>query len=444
METIERYVNRWLLPLAIKLNTIKGFASVRDAFLQILPFTLVGSFAVVINNVFLSPTGFVGQFLVTLFPRIAASQALLESVLVGTVTIMSLQIAFLVGRNMTKAYGCDDIKGGITSLVVFFMFYPPISSTDEGSFFTTTYFGAQGLFVAILIGIVVGWAFSRLSQVEKLQIKMPEMVPPEVFNSFYVVIPVGIILVVASILNYGLSLVVAEGLNGLIYQFLQAPFNALGASPFTLLILDFVAQLLWAFGIHGAAAISPITRVLYAEPNILNLEYVLSKGTAFGSPFPYTWLSVWEHYGTIGGSGNTLGLLLAILFVSYRYKGWKRKDYTDIAKLSLFPGLFGINEPLIFGLPIVLNPLLMVPFILAPLVNMTIGIISISLNLIPPGVLDAGWTTPQPLKEFFASGGAWQSLVSQVVAIIVATLIYLPFVLASNKAAEQSTKEGTA
>ncbi|WP_314062220.1 PTS transporter subunit EIIC [uncultured Vagococcus sp.] len=433
MERIESHIKRWLLPVATSLNNIKAFSAIRDAFLQILPFTLVGSFAVCINNVFVSPKGIIGHFLVKLIPNVAVVESLFESILVGTITIMSLLVVFLVGRNLTKEYGCDELKGGLTSVVVFFILYPPILSIKEGAAFTTTYFGAQGLFVAIVVGLVVGWSFSRLSKFEKLKINMIDQVPPEVLNSFKVMIPVTFILVAAATLNFLLTLIVPEGLNGLIYEFIQAPFSRLGASPVSLLLVAFTAQLLWALGIHGTSAVSPISGVLYAEANMVNMNYALANGTTVGSPYPYTWLSIWEHYGSVGGSGNTLGLLLAILIVASRH-WWQREDFSQVAKLSLFPGIFGINEPLLFGLPVVLNPILIVPFILAPLVNMSVGILSIYLRLVPPAVLDAGWTTPQPIKQFVASGGAWQAILAQIICLAISTLIYLPFVLASNNA----------
>lgn len=440
MRKIESYVNRLLLPVASKLNNIRAFSAIRDAFLQILPFTLVGSFAVCINNVFLSPNGIVGRFLVVSFPAIVKIQPLFESILVGTITIMSLLVVFLVGRNLTKEYGCDDLKGGLTSVVVFFIFYPPALRIEGESLVTMTYFGAQGLFMAIIVGLLVGWSFSRLSKIKQFKISLMEQVPPEVINSFMVVIPVTIILIVAASINFLLISIAPEGINVFIYQFLQTPFSKLGASPISLLLVALTAQLLWAVGIHGISAVSPISGALYAEANLVNMNYAMANGTTFGTPYPFTWLSIWEHYGSVGGSGNTLGLLLAILLVAYRYKGRRRQDFSQVAKLSLFPGFFGINEPLLFGLPVVLNPILIVPFILAPMVNMSIGMLTIALKLVPPGVLDAGWTTPQPLKQFVASGGAWQAIIAQIVCLAISTLIYFPFILASSNVSLKSNQ----
>ena len=116
-----------------------------------------------------------------------------------------------------------------------------------------------------------------------------------------------------------------------------------------------------------------------------------------------------------------------------RKKGWKRADYTKTAKIGLIPGLFCINEPIIFGLPIVLNPILVIPFILSPIVSMGLGALMISAGLVLPGTLDVGWTTPQPIKAFLSASGSWETAISVCFVFIICVLIYLPFVALANK-----------
>ena len=123
----------------------------------------------------------------------------------------------------------------------------------------------------------------------------------------------------------------------------------------------------------------------------------------------------------------TLGLLLAILIAS------RRKDYRDMAKMAFVPGLFNINEPVLFGLPVVLNPVLVIPLILVPLVNSVIGYFFISMQIIPPVAYAVPWTTPGPLIAFLGTGGNWMALFVGILCLVVATLIYLPFVIAANK-----------
>lgn len=206
----------------------------------------------------------------------------------------------------------------------------------------------------------------------------------------------------------------------------------IGTSPITPLILILIAMILWSVGIHGTFTVQPIHVALYSALNVANLQYAAQAGTVAGSPYPITWFTLFENYGCIGGTGNTLALIVAILILSKK-SNWKRDDYTKTAKLSLIPGLFCINEPIIFGMPIVLNPILIVPFILSPLISMGIGALLISSGIVLPGTLDVGWTTPQPIKAFLSAGGSLGTTLSVIIVFIICVLIYLPFVNMANK-----------
>lgn len=413
------------MPFATKLNSIKGLIAIRDAFVQIFPLTFVGSIVVCINVVLLSSSGFIGQFLVKIIPDLDDFQAVLSPVSNGTINLMAVFIVFLIARNMAKQYEVDGLKAGLTALASFFVLYPP----KVDGMLTESYLGANGIFVAIITGLLVGYGFSKLTKIDKLQIKMPDQVPPEVSKSFMIAIPTAIIIILISVIAYCISLIEPQGLNALVYAILQAPIQSLGATPFTPMILIFMAMILWSVGIHGTFTVSPIYITLYASMNIANISYAAQAGTTAG---PYTWFALFENYGCIGGTGNTLALIVAILILS-RKKGWKRADYTKTAKIGLIPGLFCINEPIIFGLPIVLNPILVIPFILSPIVSMGLGALMISTGLVLPGTLDVGWTTPQPIKAFLSASGSWETAISVCFVFIICVLIYLPFVALANK-----------
>lgn len=432
MGKFNEFMESKFLPIANKLNTIKGLIAVRDAFLQIFPFTMIGSIVVMINFVVFSSSGFIGQFLAKVWPTIDSAQALLGSVMSGSLNIMSIFVVFLIARNLANLYDVDGVKAGLAALASFFILYPPV---QEGKLITQ-YLGANGIFVAIFVGLLIGWLFAKLSTIDALKIKLPDNVPPEVLKSFMVVIPIGIILIVTSIFGFLVSKVNPDGLNALIYNVLQAPIQQLGTNPFTPLILIAIAMVLWVFGIHGTSTVSPIYLSIYAAMNVANISYAAQVGTTIGSPYPYTWFVLFENYGAIGGTGNTLALIAVILILSRNKQKWFRDDYTKIAKLAFIPGLFCINEPVIFGLPIVLNPVLAIPFVLAPIVSMGLGALMISTGLVPPGTLDVGWTTPQPIKAFLSAAGSWQAALSVVIVFVVSMLIFWPFVKMANKKPE--------
>lgn len=428
MQALNSFFERYFMPFATKLNSIKGLIAIRDAFVQIFPLTFVGSIVVCINVVLLSSSGFIGQFLVKIIPDLDDFQAVLSPVSNGTINLMAVFIVFLIARNMAKQYEVDGLKAGLTALASFFVLYPP----KVDGMLTESYLGANGIFVAIITGLLVGYGFSKLTKIDKLQIKMPDQVPPEVSKSFMIAIPTAIIIILISVIAYCISLIEPQGLNALVYAILQAPIQSLGATPFTPMILIFMAMILWSVGIHGTFTVSPIYITLYASMNIANISYAAQARTTAGSPYPYTWFALFENYGCIGGTGNTLALIVAILILS-RKKGWKRADYTKTAKIGLIPGLFCINEPIIFGLPIVLNPILVIPFILSPIVSMGLGALMISTGLVLPGTLDVGWTTPQPIKAFLSASGSWETAISVCFVFIICVLIYLPFVALANK-----------
>ena len=178
---------------------------------------------------------------------------------------------------------------------------------------------------------------------------------------------------------------------------------------------------------------------MFAEANNANLAYVAEHGTSWGAPFPVTWGGLNDAFANSGGSGCTLGLIIAIFLFS------KAQDQRGIAKLSLAPGLFNINESIIFGLPIVLNPIYIIPFIITPVVNVLLGyMFVVVLEIMPPVAYGVPWTTPGPLIPFLGTGGSnIMSLVCGVICLAVSILIYAPFVIAASKSAQkQAEAEG--
>ncbi|WP_099221756.1 PTS sugar transporter subunit IIC [Listeria costaricensis] len=431
MSKFEHGMERVLVPVANKLNSQRHIAAIRDAFILVFPLIMAGSIITLINFAVLSPDGFIAKilFLGKLFPNLSDAQAIFAPIMQGSTNIMAILIVFLVARNLAIFFKQDDLLCGLTAIGAFFIVYTPYLPVDGQNYLTTQFLGAQGLFVAIIVGILTGEIFSRLARAPRLTIKMPEQVPPAVARSFKVLIPVILIMVLFSVLNYLVTLVAPNGLNDLVYNVIQAPLKDMGTNIVSVIILAVLSNFLWVLGIHGPNTIAAIRDTIFTEPNLANLSYVSEHGTAWGAPYPSTWAGLNDAFANYGGSGMTLGLLIAIFMVS------KRADYRDIAKLSLAPGIFNINEPVIFGLPIVLNPIMVIPFVLVPVVNILIGYFFIATKIIPPIAYQVPWTTPGPLIPFLGTGGNWLALLVGLLGLAVSTIIYLPFVLVSNKVA---------
>jgi cellobiose PTS system EIIC component len=438
MHKFERGMEKFLVPVATKLNSQRHVTAIRDAFILAFPITMAGSIILLLNYAILSPDGFIAKILFfnKLFPNLAEYQQIFSPVLRGSTDILSIFIVYLVARNLAQSLKADELLAGLTAVSCYFIIYPPYQLFNDQNFLTSKWLGAQGLFVALIVGIVVGELFSRLSNWKRIQINMPPQVPPAVARTFKVLFPIIIVTISFSIFNYIVSLFYEKGLHELVYKLIQSPLRDMGTNVFSVIVLIVIANFLWIFGIHGPNTIAAIRETIFTEPNLENLAYVAKHGSAWGAPYPETWSGLVDGFANYGGSGMTLGLLIAIFIAS------KRKDYKDIGKLSIAPGLFNINEPVIFGLPIVLNPIFIIPFILAPAVNVFIGYLFIKFELIPPVAYQVPWTTPGPLIPFLGTGGNWLALLVGFLCLIVSTLIYLPFVLAANKAAQQLSTTG--
>ncbi|AHI57209.1 PTS sugar transporter subunit IIC [Listeria ivanovii] len=431
MTKFEHGMERVLVPVANKLNSQRHIAAIRDAFILVFPLIMAGSIITLINFAVLSPDGFIAKilFLGKIFPNLADAQAVFSPVMQGSTNIMAILIVFLVARNLAIFFKQDDLLCGLTAIGAFFIVYTPYTVIDDVTYMTIKFLGAQGLFVAIIVAIITGEVFSRLARSPRLMIKMPEQVPPAVARSFKVLIPVIIITILFTVINYLITLVAPEGLNDLVYTVIQAPLKDMGTNVFSVIIIGLVSNLLWVLGIHGPNTVAAIRDTIFTEPNLDNLSYVAQHGSAWGAPYPATWAGLNDGFANYGGSGMTLGLLIAIFIAS------RRADYRDIAKLSIAPGIFNINEPVIFGLPIVLNPIMVIPFIITPAINTLIGYFFITTKLIPPVAYQVPWTTPGPLIPFLGTGGNWLALLVGLLCLAVATVIYLPFVIVSNKIA---------
>ncbi|MBB9838704.1 PTS sugar transporter subunit IIC [Escherichia coli] len=372
MASFERGMERFLVPVAIKLNSQKHVAAVRDGFVFTFPIIMASSLIILINFAILSPDGFIAGLLHlnSIFPNLEKAQAIFTPVMNGSVNIMSIMIAFLVARNVAISYEQDDLLCGLTAIGAFFIVYTPYQMIDGQAFLTTKYLGAQGLFVAVIVALITSEIFCRLARNPKI---------------------------------------------------------------FAVIILGAVGNFLWGLGIHGPNTTSAIRETVFSEANLENLSWAAQHGTTWGAPYPITWTSINDAFANCGGSGMTLGLLLAIFIAS------KRAEYRDLAKMSFIPGIFNINEPIMFGLPIVLNPIMMVPFIMVPIVNCAIGYFFVSMEIIPPVAYAVPWTTPGPLIAFLGTGGNWLALLVGFLCLGVATMIYLPFVIAANKVNNMTT-----
>lgn len=430
MQRFNDMLDRTLVPVATKLNNQRHVAAVRDAFMLVFPLTISASLVILINNILFSNDSFVVQLLrlSSVFPNLESAQQVLASVANGTINIMSIFIAYLIAQILAKHFNADSTLAGLTSIACFMILYPSPFSTDNGEVLSNQYLGAQGLFVAIIVACLVGEFLPKLFKVKRLQIKMPDMVPPAVSRSFSGMIPMVIVLAIAGVINFFVLRIAPEGINELIYRGIQTPLRDLGGNVFGVLLLAFLQTLLFSIGIHGPNTLNALRAAIFSEQNLENLAFINEGGSLWDVPYQETWGILNDMFANMGGTGMTMGLIIAIFIAS------RRPEQREIAKLSFVPGIFTINEPMIFGLPIVLNPIMIIPFILTPMVNILIGyFVTVVWPIMPSPAIGVPWTTPGIINLFLATGGNIIAALVGVVCLLVSVCIYLPFVIASNR-----------
>lgn len=418
---------------ANKFASQKHMMAIRDGFITVMPITIIASFWVLIDNLVLGSHGFLGRF-----AWAVEASAVGNQIYNATLGILAVLVAFAIGYRLAHSYkDADPVFAGIFGVVSFFIFLPAALkvTTDKGktvniaTIFSQNELSATGMFLAIIATLLGVTLLCKLNKIDKLKIKMPDSVPPAISNSFNVLIPAFLISMLFGLMDFAI-----EGLShmttpDLIVKFFQAPLVTGFQSPFGILLYVFLCNLLWAFGLHGTFILGSVSSPIFLTAITQNMD-ALKAGDALPNIVTKPFI---DAYGWMGGGGMMICLVLAILI------GSKREDYRAISKLGLVPALFNVSEPLMFGLPVVFNPLLGIPLVIAPLVTVAIGYAATAMGLVSRMSVLTPWTTPPIISGYLSSNGDIRASILQVFLIAIGTLIYLPFVKAANKQKLAST-----
>lgn len=453
MEALTRWLEKYILPFAAKVGSEKHLVALRDAFIGLMPVTMAGAMATLLNafvrdfpNTYLGADNGITKF----FTPLIGINGLVWT---GTLAVMATVFAASLGYNLAKAYDVDPLSGAIVSLSAFIMGIPQsaklsltlsealssdaakvitdagwavsdtaIDAAGWGFFPFSKYMGGSGLFTAMIFGFISTIIFAKMMQ-KNIIIRMPESVPPAVSKAFAAIIP-GVTGLYASGLIYFLfEKYAGMPLIDWISESIQKPLLGLSQGYGAVFIIVLLVHVLWFFGLHGTNIMAPVLQTIYGTAMVDN-----TNAFQTGAEIPYKWVAgSFEAFVWPGGAGVTLMLLTAIIIFS------KRADYKTIGGLAFGPGLFNINEPIMFGLPIVLNPLFMIPFILAPIATATIAYFATVLGFVAPVVVNVIWVMPAGISGFLATGGDWRAIVLTLVNLAVALVIWAPFIIAANR-----------
>lgn len=428
---------QFLNAIAYKVNSIKYIIAIKNAFTLLLPIVITGAFATLFSNLVFDATNGLARF--EWLSWLETMRPLSQMINYATMNMMALGAVFLIGNELANL---NDIKGHFPGLLAVISYIAIIPTTLEvlvgetelvevTNVIGSDYTGSRGLFLGMLIAIVSIELFTWLGKRDSLKIDMPDTVPANVSRSFSALFPTMLTVIIITVMGFLINIITGMHIYDIIYSLVQGPLENIVQGLPGLLVLMFVSQMFWVIGIHGNQMIRPIR-----DPILLATIAANTEAFEAGAEIPFIInMPFWDIYMTVGGSGITLGLLIAIFIAS------KREDHRSIAKLSFPPGIFNVNEPLIFGIPIMLNPIMAIPFVISPLVTGAIGYFFTAIGFAAPAVIMIPWTTPPIISAWMATAGDWGAVVTQIICIVVSTLIYLPFVKAANKEVEVEEME---
>lgn len=420
-----------LLSISSKVETNKYLGSIKEAFTMFVPFIIVGSFGSMLN-ILVSGANGLAQWV----PWLSNLSPAFTAINFVTISCMSLPIAFLIGYKLAEKENLPQLESGLIGLLSYLAVCPnTISTVVEGlkdpvvvNGLGAGVIGAQGLFVSMIMSMVAVKFFGLLTNIDAIKIKMPDSVPTGIARSFNILIPIFIIITAFSVGGCLFNTFTGNYLNVWIYNIIQLPLQALANTTGGILVLALANQLFWFLGIHGGMVIEGVRGPLSAAGLAENISAVQAGGVATN----ILTRGFWTSFVVVGGGGITLSLLIAIFIFS------KREDHKSIAKFSLIPGICGINEPVVFGLPLVLNPIFAIPFILNSVIAAFIAVVATNIGFLTCGVLDCPPGLPVFVTGFISYG--IHGIIVLAIILIVTFIIWVPFVLMSNKQAKLEQK----
>ena len=425
-DKIQNIMDKTIAPVASKVADSKMLDALMGGMMCTLPMTLgVSVIAILIN------------FPIPGFSDWVVSSGLMatgNSILTVTMNMMGIYISFFIGLRWGKVCGLSGYTGGIVSGAVFLAFMPQQSFEDipMASFINTSYMGSNGIFVAILLGLIVPKVTAIL--MSKLEIKLPDMVPPMVADSLSPMFAAIVLFTAVWFAKWGLSFTPWGNLFDMINTLIGTPVTMVGASPLAYIIVCSLQSIFWFFGVH------PNVMLNFYAPVIMACSAANTEAIIAGEALPYGAWAVVALGTAIGGQANALGISISLLFT-------KSERFKAIRGIALVPSLFNISEPLMFGLPVVLNPMYFIPFVLnIPVCAIVVqALYALGLGAAFNPTIQLPWVLPQPVIAFMQGGIG--CLVISVAVLAVSVLMYTPFTLMADRQAlreEQAALEESA
>ena len=412
MDKINSVLEAKVMPLANKMSGQRHLRAIRDAFVSILPITLVGGIASVLSAAPVTDTTTNG-FLLAWAAFAEKNSLLLSWVNAVTMGSMALYICIGIVHFLCKHYKMDSFMPCLLAVGSFIMLVvDPLELSFAGKTAEISYMDGKGLLPAILIAIFTAEAYTYMRKHNWGRIKLPDSVPAALSETFASLVPGTVLLLISSVL-FAILKACGTTLPGLIYQIVSPAFEASDSLGFTI-IVTLLLHVFWFFGIHDAAfggILGPIR-----DGNLS----VNAAAKLAGEQLPYTFTtSFWVYFVIIGGCGSVLALAILLCFS-------KSKQLKTVGRIGLIPAFFNISEPIIFGVPLMLNPVFFIPFLMTSTVNGIISFLLVSGGVIGKSFAMLSWNMPSVFGAFLSTMDI-KAAILIIVLVILDMVIYFPF-----------------
>lgn len=409
----------------LKLYQLPFILVMRKTMMMLFPFAVLGSIASVFNVSFLSKTGFIGNvfYITQWLPHVARIRSMFAAFSMMTVKVLAVLAAYQAASLTARLYHKNAEMTGMTGMLAFLIIaLRPVQHEYGPRTFlqfnvNNNLMGIQGILIGVLVGFLTGQIFRILN-------RKPISIRSDSFSRAYrTIIPIMITLIISIIVNQLIIQVYKYQIPSGISSYYQALSSKKHGLITTLILGAWSSFLAW-LGLSG-----PYNQSNFNDDPaaVANLTYALKHHSSWKVPYKYTQTTLYHSFGTFGGVGSTLALVIAIIIVA------RTTRYHQVAQWAVFPTLFNANQPILLGIPILFNPVFLIPFVATPVINMIIAALAIHFQIMPPVTYPSPLDTPGVLSAFIGTGGNFMVLLVEMLIMALDVLIYIPFVKLSER-----------
>lgn len=432
-ELMKNFINTRVLPPIMKFVNTRPIVALKDGMVISLPFIMIGSVFLLLASF---PVPAVANWMDAMGLTRFWTQAYNASF--GIVSVFAV---IGIAYQWAKSEKVDPLPSGLTAFVGFLIIMNPTSAVMNGSktivsanqapnllsgYIDRVWLGGQGMLAAIIIGLITGWIYSWFIK-KKITIKLPDQVPPAVAGSFVALIPAAVISTLWLCVYIFFEKVANTTLTQWIYATIQTPLQGISDSFGGILIMTILVPFFWFFGVHGSTLVGGIVGPILQANTLENAAIFKKFGYVDAEHGGHIVIQgLFDQFSTVTGAGMTIGLVVFMVFFA------RSQQLKNIGKLTLMPGIFNINEPVLFGVPIVMNPMLAIPFFIMPPLSAGSTYLLIKAGILPYlNGIQVPWTTPPVISGFLIGG--WKIALWQAIILVISFFVYWPFARSYDK-----------